>query len=212
MANNRKDLPKGISPTTIDHFSRIPLAQPTLQDPSFTPFPSSRQVTASGRGHTLTGKTWNTPDTIRDVLSLSRPSSADPPDAPFPHPEHVRAEVRRFYTFGGDMNAHPDLLHGGVIATVLDSTLGHAIRVAMDGGGGEGEGDATFTAQLNVRYRQPVRTPGTVVVTGWVVRVEGDWRKIWAEGCVESDGGEGDRVVNATAQGMWVKAKGKGKL
>lgn len=201
-----KDLPQGVTPSTIQHFSRIPLAQPTLQDPSFRPFPSSRSVTNDGRGHTLTGRTWNTPSTITEKLSFHRPSSA-PPGSAYPHPEDVRSEVRRFYTFGSDLNAHPDLLHGGVIATILDSSLGTAIGRAFPGAGTEG----MFTVQLNVGYKKPVRTPGTVRVRAWAVRVEGVGRKVWAEGVVESEGGEGEAVVHARAEGLWLRGKGKGK-
>jgi acyl-coenzyme A thioesterase PaaI-like protein len=39
----------------------------------------------------------------------------------------TRGEIRRFYTFGTGLNAHPNLLHGGVIACILDSTMGNAL-------------------------------------------------------------------------------------
>jgi acyl-coenzyme A thioesterase PaaI-like protein len=133
-------------------------------------------------------------------LSLSRPSKSD---APLPQPENDRAEVRRFYTFGGDLNAHPDLLHGGVIASVLDSTLGNAIGVQFPAGALR-----MFTVQLNITYKKAVPTPGTVMARSWVTKVEDGGRKVWAAGMIEGEGG----VVHATAEGIWLKAKDKTKL
>ena len=98
------------------------------------------------------------------------------------------------------MNAHPDLLHGGVIAAVLDSTLGNAIGRAFPDGA-----PSMFTVQLNVSYKKPVKTPGTVMVRSWVMRVEDNGRKIWAEGVIEGDAG----VVHAKAEGLWMRAKPK---
>lgn len=195
-----KQRPKDVSQATLDHFCSIPLAQSTLHDPSFRIYSSSRRVTDNGKGHTLTGRTWNTDSTIRELLSLARPSKSD---APLPQPENDRAEVRRFYTFGGDLNAHPDLLHGGVIASVLDSTLGNAIGVQFPDGALR-----MFTVQLNITYKKAVPTPGTVMARSWVTKVEDGGRKVWAAGMIEG----ADGVLHATAEGMWLKAKEKPRL
>ncbi|KAF2172710.1 hypothetical protein M409DRAFT_16671 [Zasmidium cellare ATCC 36951] len=150
-------------------------------------------------------KTWNTPETITALLSFYRPSKSPTPSV-YPQSETERAEVRRFYTFGKDLNAHPDLLHGGVISCLLDSSLGGAVGMALRE---TAVSNTMFTVQLNVSYKKPVRTPGTVMLRCWVTRVEEDGRKVWAYGVVEGDGG----VVHAMAEGMWLSGtKKKGKL
>lgn len=63
------------------------------------------------------------------------------------------------------------------------------------------EAFALFTAQLNVAYKKPVRTPGTVMVRSWVSKIEDGGRKVWVCGVVEGEGG----VVYATAEGLWVR-------
>lgn len=194
----RKD--REVKQSTLDHFASVPLAKSTMNDPAFRIYSSSRHVTDNGKGHTLTGKTWNTESTIKELLSMSRTSTSD---SPLPQPESERAEVRRFYTFGGDLNAHPNLLHGGVIAAILDSTLGNAIGVQFPRGALK-----MFTVQLNITYKKAVPTPGTVMARSWVTKVEGDGRKIGAAGALEGE----DGVVHATAEGMWLKAKDKPKL
>jgi hypothetical protein len=178
-----------ISQKTFDHFHSIPWCAAYLADSSFKPYYQSRFVTP-GDGHTLTGRTWNSDDTIVELLSTYRAPTTDP------NGEVLRGEVRRFYSFGKGLNAHPGLLHGGVIATLLDSTLGSAVAMANPR-------EMLFTAQLNVAYMHPVSTPGTVLVRSWVEKKEG--RKTWAKGRIES----GTGGLHAEAEGMWLQVKPK---
>lgn len=171
----------------------------------------SRTVTDSGRGHTLMGRTWNTPDTIPALVSFYQPAhstSSSSASEPLRDSQLMAlTEVRRFYAFGYAMNAHPGLLHGGVLSCILDSGLGAAVAVNVGGTAteGKGEGWATMmmTVQLNTSFRAPVRTPGVVVVRGWIEKREQGGRKMWAKGVVEG----ADGVVHAEADGLWVRAK-----
>ncbi len=133
--------------------------------------------------------TWNTPSTIQHILSIFLPLDNDVPQT---------GQILRFYTFGDGLNAHPNLLHGGVIASILDSTMGNAIGQAIGG--------TTFTVKLAVEYMRPVKTPGTVMVRARIVDVDG--RKVWVKGRVE----DGEENVLAKAEGMWVRAKAKAKM
>ncbi|KAK5172792.1 uncharacterized protein LTR77_002912 [Saxophila tyrrhenica] len=191
---------KPVPQATIDHFSAIPYAQATLNDPRFQIVSQSRTVTDDGIGHTLMGKTWNTDDTIKQLIVFSRPSHSNAPLV-FPQSESERPEARRFYTFGGDLNAHPGLLHGGVISCILDSSMGGVIGMAL----AEQNLPPQFTVQLNVTYKNPIRTPGTVMVRSWITKIEEGGRKAWAKGVIESEGG----VVHALAEGMWLRARAK---
>jgi uncharacterized protein (TIGR00369 family) len=56
------------------------------------------------------------------------------------------------------------LVHGGVIATLLDSASGMSVRTTV------GEGRRHVTAQLNVNYLSPAQ-PGRLVARGTAVRV-----------------------------------------
>jgi acyl-coenzyme A thioesterase PaaI-like protein len=187
----RKIIPQNVSQHELDHFSSIPWCLPTISDPDFHIVSMSRTITDSGTGHTLMAQTWNTPETIPSLLSFYR--------APSPS---KRGEVRRFYTFGAGMSAHPGLLHGGVVATILDSTMGNSIGQEIRTKG------PTFTVQLNVTYKNPIKLPGTIMVRSWVKKVEGSGRKIWVEGIIESERDE-ETVVHAKAEGLWVVGKVK---
>jgi uncharacterized protein (TIGR00369 family) len=55
--------------------------------------------------------------------------------------------------------SYPDRLHGGVIATLLDSAMVHALAA---------RGVAGVTAELNIRYLQPVSLDQPLLVTALV--------------------------------------------
>jgi hypothetical protein len=65
-------------------------------------------------------QTWKSPETISDLKSFYRPKSSD-----------HEAEVRRFYSFGNGLNSHPHILHGGVLSTVLDSTMSNTAGLIL---------------------------------------------------------------------------------
>jgi len=60
------------------------------------------------------------------------------------------------------------VIHGGIIASVLDEAMSKSII---------SEGDEAFTADLRIRFRKKVCVEDVVFVSGWVVNVEK--RKYW---------------------------------
>src|SRR3712207_1267713 len=78
-------------------------------------------------------------------------------------------------------------LHGGVLATLVDTAMGQAVRTTT------GEGEAPATSQLTVTYLRPC-TPGPLVVTGRV-RTRGKHLTV-CEADVEQDG---ESVAHAVA-------------
>lgn len=67
-------------------------------------------------------------------------------------------------TVGKQHEGPPGLVHGGVVATLLDHVLARSARGAGHGG---------LTATLTVTYRRPVHLGVPLVVTGRLVSVEG---------------------------------------
>ena len=70
-------------------------------------------------------------------------------------------------------------LHGGVLATLVDTAMGQAVRSRT------GEGDVPATSQLTVTYLRPGK-PGTVVATA-EVRTQGEHLSV-CEADVKQDG------------------------
>jgi uncharacterized protein (TIGR00369 family) len=59
---------------------------------------------------------------------------------------------------------YPGVVHGGVLASILDETAGRAVMM------GESETPFWVTAKLEMRYRQPTPTETSLRAVGWVVR------------------------------------------
>jgi acyl-coenzyme A thioesterase PaaI-like protein len=87
-------------------------------------------------------------------------------------PEYTRV---LFVHLGRALCAHHKIIHGGMLATLMDDFLGmQALYYGSNG----------FTAQLTVNYRRPVMADQVVRIRTWTVSREG--RKIWVCGVMES--------------------------
>lgn len=84
---------------------------------------------------------------------------------------------------------YPGLLHGGLIAAILDEALGWTTY---------GRGLRAVTAKLTVRIREPVRIGQPVEVRGWTTRE----RRRWLEGRAQVRTADGH--VLAEAEGILV--------
>ena len=188
-----------------DHFRSLALALPTINDAAFKPMFISRTLTDNNRGHSLMAGTFNTPETIAHLLSFFRA----PPSRSLNDDVSTRAEVRRFYTFGTGLNAHANLLHGGIIACLIDSTMSNMAGLALQSMHGLDSRETVFTVQLNTKDEKPVRTPGTVMVRAWIKESLEGGRKIWITGEVVS--GDHGEIRHAGAEGLWLRAR-VGKL
>jgi acyl-coenzyme A thioesterase PaaI-like protein len=154
---------------------------------------------------TLLAESLKTSSSLRTCLYFYLPPSPDSPSIP---------AVSTVMTLGSGMNGHSHILHGGMVATLLDESMGiytscneHRAYFEKNGVKKKDKGQTPkFTAELKVTYLKPVRTPTTLVVEVRSVRKEG--RKEWmvAEMRQEQDGGE--VVLCARGEGLFVEARG----
>ena len=102
---------------------------------------------------------------------------------------------------GPALCGHPGIIHGGLLATLLDEGLARACFPALPNKVG-------VTASLKIDYRSPCPAGSYVVLKAETTKVEG--RKAWVKGWIEvlgEDGeGEGTKVVEAEA--LFVEPKG----
>ncbi|PGH18461.1 hypothetical protein AJ79_00531 [Helicocarpus griseus UAMH5409] len=98
-----------------------------------------------------------------------------------------------------------DTVHGGVLATLLDETLGNCVEGFREGmtftNAAGGEKPRFYTANLQVSYRAPVMAPGVVVIKTWLRGREG--RKWFLQGQVVGE----DGVVKVEATSLWIMAR-----
>jgi uncharacterized protein (TIGR00369 family) len=74
-------------------------------------------------------------------------------------------QVRAVLTVPESYRSYPGVVHGGIVATILDETSGRALMLHT------GDNQAFFvTAKMEVRYRQAAPTGTPLVAVGWVER------------------------------------------
>ena len=100
-----------------------------------------------------------------------------------------RAEGR--VTLGKPHEGPPGLVHGGVVATLLDHVLARAVRAAGRGG---------LTATLTVTYRRPVPLGVALLATAELGAVDGRRTTAHARLVAEDDSG----TTLAEAEGLFV--------
>lgn len=98
-------------------------------------------------------------------------------------------QVKATVTLGEEYQSYPGVAHGGILATIMDETMGRAILA--DGGPER----FMFTAKLDVRYRQAVPLNKPFVATGRVDTMRG--RMVHVSGKIVLP--NGTTAVKATA-------------
>ena len=78
---------------------------------------------------------------------------------------------------GRSLCGHDGIVHGGMLATIIDEMAARAVIPSLPGMRG-------FTAYLNTTYKKPVTANQTVVVRAWVTKLER--RKGFGEARLES--------------------------
>jgi len=99
--------------------------------------------------------------------------------------EGGKSIVSVFY-LGSDLSGHQGIVHGGMLATLLDEGLARWLLPTLPNG-------VAVTANLNVDYRKPVPADQYVVLRARTTKVEG--RKAWVEGHIESLPKNGEEAV-----------------
>ncbi|KAI7855905.1 HotDog domain-containing protein [Circinella umbellata] len=92
-----------------------------------------------------------------------------------------QTEVMAAVHLGKDLCGHPKIIHGGMIATLLDEILACVAMPALPNKIG-------FTANLNIDYRKPLAADQWVILRGKLDRAEG--RKAYVKAWIESPDGE----------------------
>lgn len=78
--------------------------------------------------------------------------------------DHEVGEIRGTVSLAEHFNGYPGVVHGGIVAALLDETAGRALLL-----NGDFE-DLMVTAKLEVLYRRPTPTNTPLTVVGRVVR------------------------------------------
>ncbi|POR35372.1 Uncharacterized protein TPAR_04433 [Tolypocladium paradoxum] len=100
---------------------------------------------------------------------------------------------------GEDLCGHPGIVHGGMLATMLDEGLAWCCFGALPHGIG-------VTANLNINYRKPTPAGSFLVLRAETTKVEG--RKAWVKGHVELLAEPGEKPTILTeADALYISPK-----
>ncbi|EEQ28747.1 thioesterase family protein [Microsporum canis CBS 113480] len=171
--------PDEVSKEINDFINTHPLSVSLRADPRYTESRPHMKYPAELRSHSLTGGTLSGPGRI-----------VVPPFAW--NTEDGSSFVSIFY-LGSDLSGHPGIVHGGLLATLLDEGLARTCFSVLPNKVG-------VTANLNIDYRSPAPAGSFFVMRAKTTKVDG--RKAWVEGWIESlpdDGSEPTKYVEAKA-------------
>jgi thioesterase superfamily protein 4 len=180
----------------VKYFKTIPWCRTIIENPAYHTSPTNSRVPKGSTEDSFFAETLQTDRTIRKCLTINTApdDTLDPP---------IR-EVATFFELGNGVNGFPNICHGGFVATLLDEQMGILLSVNQEylhRENGEGVDISSMTAYLNMKYLAPVMTPGIVLGTAKVEKVEG--RKIYIRGAIEDS--EGKELT--VAECLFIKAK-----
>jgi uncharacterized protein (TIGR00369 family) len=98
--------------------------------------------------------------------------------------------IRGMFRIGADYQGAAGMVHGGIIATVLDEVMAKVSRFNQD---------HAVTAQLTVEYLRPVPVDEDLVIDGWEVERKG--RSFHRQGEIRDASG----VVLARSRGHFIQ-------
>ncbi|KAJ5939699.1 hypothetical protein N7466_002833 [Penicillium verhagenii] len=129
--------------------------------------------------------------------TLSGPNKIVVP--PYVFSERDGKSLVSFMFLGSEICGHPGIIHGGLLATLLDEGLARCCFPALPN-------KVAVTANLNIDYRAPAMANSYVALRAETTKVEG--RKAWVEGRIETlplDGSE--PVVLVQAKSLFIEPK-----
>ena len=148
----------------IDEFIKNhPVARALRRDPRFQESRPHLKIPEAARAHNLTGGT------------LAGPGKIWVP--PIAFAEEGGKSMTILYYLGNDLCGHPGIIHGGLLATILDEGMARCCFAALPNKVG-------MTASLTMDYRAPLPSDSYVCLRATTTKVEG--RKAWVEGRIES--------------------------
>ncbi|KAI5283556.1 hypothetical protein KEM54_002034 [Ascosphaera aggregata] len=177
---------RGIEDTINAH----PLVKELRSNPSFHESRPHLDVPTEIRAHNLTA------GTLSGVNRITVP--------PYVFSEEGGKSLVSVSHLGTAVSGHPGIVHGGLLATMLDEGLARCCFPALPNKVG-------VTANLNIDYRRPAPAGSYFVLRATTTKVEG--RKAWVEGHIESLPEEGkEPVVFVEAKALFIEPKNADKI
>ena len=161
------------------------VAQTLRQNPAYLETRPHLKIPEAARSHNLSGGT------------LAGPGKIWVPPLTFLE-KGGKSSVTIAY-LGKDLCGHPGIIHGGLLATILDEGMARCCFAALPNKVG-------MTANLTLSYKTPLPADSYVCMRATTTKVEG--RKAWVEGRIESLVSEGETpVVHVEASALFIEPR-----
>ncbi|KAJ6437498.1 thioesterase superfamily protein [Purpureocillium lavendulum] len=186
------DTPPCLFDSAISYFSSVPWCAALINDYS----PSRGPLPGHGQAIGFISQSFNPVDPRHDhsdncegegsrgpplkhMLCLFRPSDA----LQTRDPSRPILRVATLFALGDGTSGHGGIMHGGLVATILDESLGaiNELNTALGKKGGVFS-SSHVTGSLSIKFLAPVATSeNAICVTSWMERVQGRKSVIKAE-------------------------------
>ncbi|SMR43182.1 unnamed protein product [Zymoseptoria tritici ST99CH_1E4] len=170
-----------------------PLAVALRADPTMTESRPHLKIPESMRAHNLT------------CGPLMGEEKIEVPPLMFTSKEAELPASTQIFYLGPALCGHPGIVHGGLLATLMDEGLARACFPALPNKIG-------VTASLKIDYKRPCPGSSYIALKAETTKVEG--RKAWVKGWIEVIGedGEGDGVHVVEAEALFIEPKHAAKM
>jgi acyl-coenzyme A thioesterase PaaI-like protein len=182
-------VPAGPKAEQIDkRITSNPLAESLRANPEYTESRPHMKIPENMRAHNLTAGTLQGHDRIASPPLTFAKTKAELPS------------IVQIAHLGEKLCGHPTIIHGGLLATLLDEGLARACFPALPN-------RIAVTASLNITYKKPCPANSFVVLRAETIKVDG--RKAWVKGWIELLGEgteEGEHLAEAEA--LFIEPRG----
>ena len=138
------------------------------------------------------------PEDIPNNLTATTLSVANGlPIPPIVFIDNQKGCLHAFHYLGAGLAGHSGIMHGGLLAVLLDECMGRACFSLLPN-------RIAVTASLNISYRAPMQVPGVIVIQAATETVEG--RKAYVNANVKKLGTSD--VLIATATALFIEPQG----
>lgn len=116
-------------------------------------------------------------------------------EPPFVFADNTEGSILGFYHIGRRLAGHAGLIHGGLVAVLLDECMGRACLPRL-------EGKIAVTAKVEIPYKAPMKVDSVIMIRARTTDVQG--RKAWVDAVVED---AAEHRVTATATALFIQPK-----
>ncbi len=171
----------------VARLSEIPWCAKLLSTPDQVVDIYPSRISRDGSTDTYFASALKTEETISNFVLLYKNGAT---------PNALVEEAKAIFTIGGGLNGFPDIVHGGMVASLMDEVMGFlSVHNRMIGATPQGK---YMTVYLNTQFKAPVMANSTYLAVARVDKVEG--RKMFTSQTIQD--GEGN--VLATGNALFV--------